>query len=98
MPFCPPRTATERRVVDIWKTAIGVENVGVHDDFFALGGHSVAAIQIANRLFEEFHLDETFEQFLTDVTTAADLARRIDAASARPAETSELQQGDDHAR
>jgi phthiocerol/phenolphthiocerol synthesis type-I polyketide synthase E len=98
VPYCPPRTATERRVVAIWQAALGVANVGVHDDFFALGGHSVAAIQIANRMFEAFHLDETFEHFLSDVTTVAELARRIDETSA-VVDTSEIEQNiEDHAR
>lgn len=98
VPYCPPHTPTERRVVAIWQAVLGVPAIGVHDDFFALGGHSMAVIQIANRVFEEFHVEETFEHLLANVTTAAELARRIDESSARAASTCEAEQSNDHAR
>ena len=41
-PFVPPRTETEARVAAIWAEVLGVEAVGVDDDVFALGAHSLA--------------------------------------------------------
>jgi len=93
-PYCPPRTSTERRVVAIWESVLGVANIGVHDDFFSLGADSMAAVQIANRVSDEFQIDEIFDEFLADVTTAADLARRIDEAPAATAHEVESRNDD----
>jgi acyl carrier protein len=75
VPYCPPRTSTERRVVAIWEELLGVVHIGVHDDCFSLGADSMAAVQIANRVSEEFDV-EMFEDCLAGVTTVAELARR----------------------
>ncbi|MFI5836678.1 amino acid adenylation domain-containing protein [Micromonospora sp. NPDC051300] len=45
-----PRTPTEHLVADIWKQVLGVDAVGVDDDFFDLGGHSLLATQVVARL------------------------------------------------
>ncbi len=42
-----PVTELERRILDVWKKVLGFENIGVHDDFFALGGDSLNAIVLA---------------------------------------------------
>ncbi|MBD0693806.1 non-ribosomal peptide synthetase [Streptomyces sp. CBMA123] len=44
-----PRTDTERELATIWAEALGVERVGVTDDFFALGGDSVLTMKIVAR-------------------------------------------------
>ncbi|MEU8248908.1 amino acid adenylation domain-containing protein [Nonomuraea sp. NPDC048916] len=45
----PPRTPEERLLADLWRQVLGVAVVGVHDDFYALGGDSILALQIAGR-------------------------------------------------
>lgn len=47
-----PVTAMEAKVLDVWRAVLGVERIGLDDDFFALGGHSLKVIQLANRLSE----------------------------------------------
>jgi amino acid adenylation domain-containing protein/non-ribosomal peptide synthase protein (TIGR01720 family) len=47
--YAPPRTRSEEVLAELWAHALGVECVGVHDDFFKLGGDSILSIQIANR-------------------------------------------------
>ncbi|MFL6127087.1 amino acid adenylation domain-containing protein, partial [Actinophytocola sp.] len=42
-----PRTDTERHLAQVWARVLGVDGVGVHDDFFHLGGDSILAIHIA---------------------------------------------------
>ena len=37
-PFVPPRTATEEELARIWRDVLGLEQVGIRDDFFGLGG------------------------------------------------------------
>jgi acyl carrier protein len=51
-----PRTATEAVLARIWGTLLGVERIGVTDNFFALGGHSLVAMQIATRISETFRI------------------------------------------
>jgi amino acid adenylation domain-containing protein len=44
------RTPLEDVVAGIWSAVLGRERIGIHDDFFALGGHSIAAARIASRV------------------------------------------------
>src|SRR5262249_33691379 len=45
-----PRDGLERLVVDVWREALGVGEVGVEDNFFEVGGHSIQAALVLNRL------------------------------------------------
>ncbi|WP_028447472.1 non-ribosomal peptide synthetase [Chitinimonas koreensis] len=45
-----PRDATEAMLAQIWRELLGLERVGVRDDFFALGGHSLLAVAVVERL------------------------------------------------
>ncbi|MEV6977530.1 amino acid adenylation domain-containing protein [Kitasatospora sp. NPDC093806] len=45
-----PRTDAELLAAEVWEAVLGVAGVGAHDDFFALGGHSLAATRVAGRL------------------------------------------------
>lgn len=47
--FVAPRTAVEATLADIWTRVLGIERIGVHDNFFALGGDSILSIQIIAR-------------------------------------------------
>ncbi|HEV7515028.1 MAG TPA: sulfotransferase, partial [Thermoanaerobaculia bacterium] len=49
----PPRTALERRLVALFAETLGVAALGVHDDFFELGGNSLRGAILINRLQEE---------------------------------------------
>ncbi|MFK7699164.1 non-ribosomal peptide synthetase [Pseudomonas caspiana] len=44
-----PRTELEQQIAAIWREVLGLECVGLNDDFFALGGHSLLATQIVSR-------------------------------------------------
>jgi natural product biosynthesis luciferase-like monooxygenase protein/amino acid adenylation domain-containing protein/non-ribosomal peptide synthase protein (TIGR01720 family) len=48
-PAVPPRTEVEEKLVALWGEVLGVERVGIHDDFFELGGDSILALQIITR-------------------------------------------------
>ena len=46
--FVPPRTLVEEQLADIWSGVLGLQTVGVQDDFFELGGDSMHCIQIVS--------------------------------------------------
>ncbi len=48
--FVPPANALEATVADIWRGLLGAARVGVEDNFFDLGGHSLLVIQLQRRL------------------------------------------------
>ena len=56
-PYVAPRTEVESAIVAIWKEVLHVEKVGVHDNFFDLGGHSLLMIQVHSALQERLKRD-----------------------------------------
>jgi len=48
--YIPPRTEVEQTIADIWQEMLHLENVGIHDNFFDLGGHSLLIIQVHSKL------------------------------------------------
>jgi acyl carrier protein len=73
-----PRSDTERLVAQIWQELLGVERIGVEDDFFDLGGHSLLAAQMMIRLSDAVRQDLPL-QLLVDAPVVADFAERLDA-------------------
>ncbi len=49
-----PRSKTERVIADVWKEVLQVEKVGIHENFFDLGGHSLLMVRVHDRLREGF--------------------------------------------
>ncbi|MCH5454748.1 amino acid adenylation domain-containing protein, partial [Bacillus toyonensis] len=50
-----PRNEIEKNLVQVWQDVLGIEQVSIHDNFFALGGDSIKAIQVTSRL-QKYHL------------------------------------------
>jgi amino acid adenylation domain-containing protein len=73
-----PRTASERRLAAIWEEVLRRPHAGIHDDFFALGGHSLAAAQVATRVRAETGVGVSVSAVLEHPTIAG-LARLLDA-------------------
>jgi len=71
-----PRTAIERELARMWQEVLRIEEIGVHDDFFDLGGHSLAATRIANRVAETFDLELSL-RCLLQCPTIAEMAALI---------------------
>jgi hypothetical protein len=87
--FLAPSTPTERRVAQYWQRALGVERVGCDDDFLALGGSSLSALEIVGRVREELGR-QVGQRDLFEAATLAVFAARVDRAEvveagARPA-------------
>ncbi len=72
------RNRTEAVVVSVWEAVLGAAPIGVDDDFFALGGHSLAAAQIAARLRDAFGADVPVAAVF-ESPTPAELAAVVDA-------------------
>ena len=49
-PYVPPRDRTERLVAEVWNQLLGVDRVGVEDNFFDLGGHSLLMAELRTTL------------------------------------------------
>jgi len=73
-----PRTATEKLVAEIWCDLIGLEEAGVHENFFDLGGHSVLVTQVVARLRKVFDL-EIGMRTIFERPTIAELAETIES-------------------
>ena len=73
-----PRTPTEKAVAAIWTDVIGVSVVGVHDNFFDVGGHSLDAARIVSRLRSVFGIDIVLRT-LFERPTVAGLSEIVDA-------------------
>ncbi|HKH46547.1 MAG TPA: amino acid adenylation domain-containing protein [Thermoanaerobaculia bacterium] len=81
-PYAAPRTALEERLVELWGEVLGREQVGIHDDFFDLGGHSLLGARLLLEARQSFGVDLPLGE-LFDARTPAALAERLEAAGAR---------------
>jgi len=52
-----PQGEMEKQLAEIWAEVLQVERVGRHDNFFALGGHSLLVLRVISRLSDMFYLD-----------------------------------------
>ncbi|HRB03204.1 MAG TPA: SDR family NAD(P)-dependent oxidoreductase, partial [Ilumatobacteraceae bacterium] len=55
--YVAPRDAIEEQLAGLWQELLGVDQVGVHDSFFDLGGHSLIAVRLFSRLRKLFSVD-----------------------------------------
>ncbi|MFD2419030.1 non-ribosomal peptide synthetase [Amycolatopsis pigmentata] len=55
--FVAPRSPAERTVAKIWSDILWVDEIGVHDDFFELGGDSLLAARVISRVRDELGID-----------------------------------------
>ena len=68
--YVAPRTKTESKIVEIWQKLIGIEQVGVHDNFFYIGGHSILATQLILYFEKAFELKLPIRLFFENPTVA----------------------------
>ncbi len=84
-PFVAPRDPFEERVARAWAAVLGIDRVGVHDDFLELGGNSLLATELAWRLGDDLGVEVNVAAALDTPTvegmTRALLARHLDAAA-----------------
>jgi acyl transferase domain-containing protein/acyl carrier protein len=68
--YVEPRDNTEQTIADIWREILGLDRVGVDDDFFVLGGHSLLAIELVGRLCNAFQVEFPVGSFFKSPTVA----------------------------
>lgn len=74
--YIPPRTPVEQTLAQIWQEVLKVQRVGVEDNFFDLGGHSLIAMRVAARIRQIFNIEIALRE-LFELPTLAGLADRI---------------------
>lgn len=75
--YIPPCNETEEKLVTIWGEILDVDQIGIDDDFFALGGHSLKAATLASKIYKKFNV----ELMLGDIfqfATIRQLAEKIE--------------------
>ena len=87
--FVAPRTAVEAVVAKVWCEILGVEKVGVNDNFFDLGGHSLLATQVISRLKSSFKNNLPLRS-LFESPTVAELAAEIVALEKQPGQAEKI--------
>lgn len=66
--YVAPRNEIEQKLVEIWQEVLGVEKVGIQDNFFDLGGHSLTATKLVSRIQEEFSIKLSINKVFEYVT------------------------------
>jgi FkbM family methyltransferase len=79
--YVPPGTEMERLLASIWAEALKLDQVGIHDNFFDLGGHSFLAIKAHYRLTQEINQDVPLLKFFEHPTVHT-LAKYLSANQA----------------
>ncbi|MCX5230621.1 non-ribosomal peptide synthetase [Streptomyces sp. NBC_00233] len=80
-----PATETQARIAELFCEILKLDAVGVHDSFFALGGHSMASMRLLGRIRAEFGVELSIRDVF-DALTVAGIAGKLEGAgAARPA-------------
>jgi amino acid adenylation domain-containing protein len=78
--FVAPRTPTEEILAGIWRDVLGLEQVGIYDNFFNLGGHSLLATQVISLTRKAFKIELPLRS-LFESPAIATLAKTVETAS-----------------
>lgn len=78
--FQAPRTRTEKALAAIWSQILGIERIGINDDFFHLGGDSIRAMQIVSRVRDVMQTELSIRSVF-QTPTVAGLAQCIERSS-----------------
>jgi hypothetical protein len=87
--YVAPRSPVEDVLAGMWAEVLKLERVGVYDDFFLLGGHSLLVIQVTARLRETFQM-ELEPSVLFEATTVAKFAEALVAREPKPGQAEKI--------
>jgi amino acid adenylation domain-containing protein len=82
--YVAPRSLDEQTIAAIWSEVLDVEKVGIHDNFFQLGGHSLRATQIVSRMRQQLGWDVPIRAIFESPTIAGLSARFAPRPAAEP--------------
>ena len=86
-PFVTPRNDVEIKLAGIWAEVLQIDEVGIDDNFFDLGGHSLTATRIMSRVLDTFRTNLSVKLFFESPTVAGFAQRVEDALLRGPDET-----------
>jgi acyl transferase domain-containing protein/acyl carrier protein len=66
--YVPPESDNQLTIAELWRDAIGVDQVGIDDDFLDLGGDSLVAVQLVGRISQRFKTDVSVAQLFENRT------------------------------
>jgi len=75
--FVAPRTALEKLLAELWQELLELDRVGIHDDFFVLGGDSLMAARLLLGIYEKLNVEVEVLNFF-DGPTIAEVAHQIE--------------------
>jgi len=90
--YVAPRTPIQQLIAKFWQEALLVERVGLDDNFFDLGGHSLLVARVRFTLREKLGRDVPLVDFFTYPTVRALAQRLEESAEAKPVDVSDSQQ------
>jgi amino acid adenylation domain-containing protein len=76
--YVPPRSPIEEIVAALWQEVLAIEPIGIYDNFFALGGYSLLAMQVMVRLNRQFQIEVPLH-LLFEEPTIAGLSLQLEA-------------------
>nr|VFJ74214.1 MAG: amino acid adenylation domain-containing protein/thioester reductase domain-containing protein [Candidatus Kentron sp. FW] len=77
--FVPPHTVVEAQLCELWSNVLDIHPIGIKDNFFEIGGHSLLVIQLLSHIRETFRININFKD-LFENTTVYQLSRHIESA------------------
>jgi malonyl CoA-acyl carrier protein transacylase/NAD(P)-dependent dehydrogenase (short-subunit alcohol dehydrogenase family)/acyl carrier protein/SAM-dependent methyltransferase len=90
--YVAPRDEMESAIANIWQEYLGIQPIGIHDDFFNLGGDSLLAVQIVSQIRKIFSVELKVNTLLSEATTIAQLADIISQKRTQIEEVGEIEQ------
>lgn len=88
--FVAPRNDAEQTIAEICQRLLGIDEVGVYDNFFDLGGHSLLANMLMTQVREAFEVDLPLSK-LFDAPTVAELAEAVSDAQTQIQDTEKME-------
>jgi acyl carrier protein len=70
-PYVAPTTELQRKMAEVWQRVLAIEEVGINDDFFELGGNSLLATQLVMEMRDAFRMSVPLRDFFETPTVAA---------------------------
>jgi aryl carrier-like protein len=95
--YVAPQSRTEELIAEVWQTALGRERIGIHDNFFEVGGNSLLLVEVQTRLKQALGRDLTVVQMFRNPSIHA-LARFLDTDQPAVTAAATVEAAEDRAR